>query len=151
MRIYKTIFGKLSAAKQISGTIQAVPKLEASLTIPKIEELKTYSYDGVDSVTGPGYSRVDHTVTVKASGLYTISFGAWRSTSSGTSGTALYINGVIHGKPNTAFSGNGQYNHYENVELKAGDVITIRARARNTSSHTYVTNLIVKQTAKGKE
>ena len=69
MRIYKTIFGKLSAAKQISGTIQAVQKLEASLTIPKIEELKTYSYDGVDSVTGTGYSRVDHTVTVKASGL----------------------------------------------------------------------------------
>ena len=106
------------------------------------------AYTGTDYVRASSYTATDVTLTVKTSGIYTISWIGWRSTSSGTSGTELYINGSMYGSAHTTFTGTyGQYVEVTGVELDAGDVLTIRARARSSSYYMYVGNLVIEQTA----
>lgn len=105
-------------------------------------------YMGADYARATSYTATDVTLTVAVSGTYTVSWMGWRSTSSGTSGSQLYVNGSAHGSAHTSFTGNyGQAITEKNVELEAGDVLVVRARSRSTSYYMYVGNLIIEQTA----
>lgn len=105
-------------------------------------------YMGADYVRATSYTATDVTLTVKASGTYKVSWMGWRSTSSGTSGSQLYINGSAYGSANTSFTGNyGQSITLTGVSLDAGDVLVVRARSRSTSYYMYVGNLVIEQTS----
>lgn len=105
-------------------------------------------YSGIDYVRASSYSDTDVTVTVKTTGTYNISWMGWRNTTSGTSGSRAYINGTAIGTAHTTFTSSyGQYCEETNIQLDAGDVVVIRARARNSSYYMYVGNLIIEQTS----
>ena len=82
-------------------------------------------------------------ITVSKAGTYDVYWSAFRSSTSGTSGSQLYKNGSAYGTENTTWSNHGQANHLSNVSLSQGDVLTLRARARGTSYYTYAADLTI--------
>lgn len=103
-------------------------------------------YSGIDYARSTSYTATDVSLTVSKSGTYDISWIGWRSTSSGTSGSQLYVNGSSRGSAVTSFTGTyGQHPTLSNVQLDEGDVLVVRARSRNSSSYMYVGNLIIEE------
>lgn len=102
--------------------------------------------NGVNRVATTSYSAVSgQTLTVAATGTYDVYWSGYRSSTSGTSGSQLYIDDAEYGSANTTFSNNGQSVHLSNVSLTKNQVIEVRARARNTTSYMYVGNLTIVQ------
>lgn len=111
-------------------------------------EMNVQAYIGSDTVTSTSYTATDLTLTVAKTGTYRVSWSGWRNTTSGTSGSQLYVNGASRGSAVTTFSNSyGQFVNQTGVALNAGDVLVVRARARNTSYVMGVANLVIVQTA----
>lgn len=103
---------------------------------------------GVNRVATTTYTAVSgQTLTVAETGKYDVYWSGYRSSTSGTSGSQLYIDDTAYGSANTTFSNHGQSVHLSNVSLTKNQVIEVRARARNTSSYMYVGNLTIEQTS----
>lgn len=93
------------------------------------------------------YTDMGFEITVAKTGTYNIYWAGYRSsTSSGTNGAQIYVNGSSRGSAYTTFNStyaNCMTGHLDSQSLTAGDKVTIRARARNTSSYFYVYNLTI--------
>lgn len=99
---------------------------------------------GINRVNTTAYTAVSgQSITVAKTGTYDVYWSGYRSSTSGTSGSQLYIGDTAYGTAQTTFSNNGQSVHLTNVSLTKDDVITVRARARNTSYYMYVANLTI--------
>ena len=85
-------------------------------------------------------------LTVQRTGSYRVSWTAWRSTASGTMGTALYINGHWYGQYEDFIGPYGQNIWLNDVPLNAGDEICIYVKTGSSSRVMYVSNLIIEQT-----
>lgn len=114
--------------------------------------MNVQAYYGSDYVTATSYTDTDVSLTVAKAGTYRVSWVGWRNTNSGTSGSQLYRtrNGTTSaiGTAQTTFTGTyGQVVTLTNQQFQAGDVLTVRARARSTSYQMHVANLIIEQTA----
>lgn len=104
------------------------------------------AYSGWDYVRASSYTATDVTIKVSKTGTYKVSWMGFRNTTSGTSGSQLYINGSSHGSASTSFTSSyGQHVTLNNVSLDEGDVLVVRARARNSSYYMYVGNLIIEE------
>lgn len=106
----------------------------------------------VQGYMGQDYSRqtsltaTDVSLEVAKSGTYKVSWSGFRNTTSGTSSSQLYINGSAYGSANSTFTSSyGQNVVLNNVQLDAGDVLVVRARARGTNYYMYVSNLIIEE------
>ena len=86
-------------------------------------------------------------LTCNTAGKYDIYWDCFRSSTSGTSGSQLYINGTAQGTANTTFTNHVQNNHLTNVTLAKNDVVAVYARSRGSNYYSYVGTLIIKQTA----
>ncbi len=103
------------------------------------------AYHGMDYARATSYTATDVTLTVEKSGTYKVSWMGFRNTTSGTSGSRLYKNGSAVGSEHTTFTSSyGQYCE-ETLNLNAGDVLVVRARARSSSYYMYVGNLIIEE------
>ena len=104
---------------------------------------------GVNRVNTTSYSAVSgQSITVAESGTYNVYWTGFRSSTSGTSGSCLYINDAAHSSGNqTTFSNHGQSIELTGVSLSKNDVVTVRAAARGTQYYMYVGNLTIEQTA----
>lgn len=103
-------------------------------------------YDGYDEVNTSTYTATDVSIKVAKTGTYNISWMGWRNTGSGTSGSQLYKNGTGVGSAVTAFTRSyGQHVTLSNQSLNKDDVLTVYARARNTSYYMCVGNLIIEE------
>lgn len=81
-------------------------------------------------------------------GTYTIYYCASRTTTSGTSGTRLYINGSAYASAVTTWDNSYfQTQKYTGVELSAGDEVQVYARSRSNSYYVCVGNITLEQTA----
>lgn len=92
------------------------------------------------------YTDMGFEITVSKAGKYNIYWAGYRSSTSGTSGAQIYINGTAYGSAQTTFNSsysNCQTGAVSNVTLAVDDKVTIRARARNTSSYMYIYNLAI--------
>ena len=99
---------------------------------------------GVNRVATTSYTAVSgQTLTVAKTGTYDVYWTGYRSSTSGTNGSQLYIGDSAYGTAQTSFSNNGQAIHLSAVSLTKNDVITVRARARGTSYYMYVGNLTI--------
>ena len=100
---------------------------------------------GVNRIASSSYTAVtDQTITVSKTGTYHVYWNGFRSSTSGTNGSCLYVNGSQHSSGNqTTFSNHGQAVHLTNVSLTQGDVLTIRAVSRGTNYYMYVGNLTI--------
>lgn len=110
----------------------------------------------VQAYAGMSYSRTTSYVscitpirlTVEKTGTYKVSWMGYRNTTSGTSGSQLYVSNTAYGSASTSFTSNyGQSVVLNNVSLAKGQTVEVRARARSTSYYMYVGNLILEQTA----
>lgn len=103
---------------------------------------------GVDRVNTTSYTSVSgQSLTVAKTGTYDVYWTGFRSSTSGTNGSQLYIGNTAYGSAQTTFSNHGQAIHLTGVSLTQGQTITVRARARGTSYYMYVGNLTIVQTA----
>ena len=99
---------------------------------------------GVNRVATTSYSAVSgQSLEVAKTGTYDVYWSGYRSSTSGTNGSQLYIGSTAYGSAQTTFSNNGQAVHLTNVSLTEGQTITVRARARGTSYYMYVANLTI--------
>lgn len=104
---------------------------------------------GADRVATTSYSAVSgQTLTVSKAGTYDIYWVGFRSSTGGTNGSCLYVNGAAHSSGvQTAFTNHAQSIHLTGVSLAQGDVVSVRARARGTNYYMYVGNLTLIQSA----
>lgn len=102
-------------------------------------------YTGFNSVASTSYTATNTKLTVSKTGKYNVSWVGIRNTTSGTSGSQLYINGSAYGSANTTFSSYAQTVTLSNVSLTAGQEIVVRARSRSTSYTMQVGHLIIEE------
>lgn len=108
----------------------------------------TQAYMGMNSIQASSYVQTGTKLTVVKSGVYTVSWMAVKNTTSGTSGTMLYINGSSYGSAYTTWTNTyAQSVIITDVTLSAGQEIEVYARARSSSYITMVGNLIITQTS----
>lgn len=97
--------------------------------------------------TANSYGSTGLTLTVAKTGTYTVTWVAWRSSSSGTMGTNLHV-GNTTGTNQQTFTGTyGQLITLTNQHYNQGDVLTLYATSGSTTRSIYVANLTIIQTA----
>ncbi len=110
--------------------------------------MNTQVAQGVDRVATTSYTAVNgQSITVEVTGTYDIYWTGFRSSTGGTNGSQLYIDNVAYGTAQTTFTNHGQSIKLTGVQLTAGQVVSVRARARGTNYYMYVGNLTIVQTA----
>lgn len=110
--------------------------------------MNTQVAQGVDRVATTSYTAVSgQSITVEVTGTYDVYWTGFRSSTGGTNGSQLYIGSTAYGSAQTTFSNHGQSVKLTGVQLTAGQVVSVRARARGTNYYMYVGNLTIVQTA----
>jgi lysophospholipase L1-like esterase len=85
-------------------------------------------------------------LTCEVAGTYDVYWTCTRSSTSGTWGSQLYINGTAYGTENTVFSNNVQNNHLSGVQIPANATVAVYGRSRS-GYYIYVQQLTIQQTA----
>lgn len=98
-----------------------------------------------ESVRRNGYTETGITLTVAKAGTYTVSWTAWRSSSSGTMGTNLHRNSSSGTNQTTWTNTYGQHITLTNQSYNEGDVLTLYATSGSTSRYCWVSNLIIEE------
>jgi len=99
---------------------------------------------GVNRVAQTTYTAISgQSIDVSKTGTYDVYWTGYKSSTSGTYGTQLYIGNTAYGSAQTTFSNNAQAVHLTGVSLTAGQTITLRGRARSTSYYMYGGNLTI--------
>ncbi len=93
------------------------------------------------------YGDTGLTLTVEKTGTYTVSWTAWRSSSSGTMGTNLHVNNTTGTNQQTFTNTYGQQIVLTNQQYSQGDVLKLYATSGSTSRTINVANLIIMQTS----
>lgn len=91
------------------------------------------------------YANTGMSITVAKAGTYKVSWAGWRSSSQGTMGSNLYVNGSAGTNQQTFTSTYGQCITLENQSYNKNDVLTLYANAGSTSRYMYVANLIIEE------
>ena len=86
-------------------------------------------------------------LTCSVAGTYDVYWSCFRSSTSGTSGSQLYVGGSAYGTANTTFTNHIQNNHLTGVELAKNDTVAVYARSRGSNYYAYVGTLVIKQTS----
>lgn len=77
-------------------------------------------------------------LTCAKTGTYHVYWTCTRSSTSGTFGSQLYINGTAYGDLYTTFSNNVQNLHLYNVSLTSGQTVSVYAKSRGSNYYAYV-------------
>ena len=138
-----------SGTKSITanGTgIDVTAYASVDVTVPTGSSKNIQVYYGYDEVATNAYTATDVSLTVAKTGTYKVSWMGYRNSTSGTSGSQLYIGGTAYGSANTTFTRSyGQSVVLNSVSLTKDQVITVYARSRNSSYYMGVGNLIIEE------
>lgn len=96
-------------------------------------------------VATTSYTSTGVTLTVAKTGTYNIYWSGFRSSTSGTNGSQLYIGNSSYGSAQTTFTDYRQSVKLSNVSLTQNQVLTVYARARGTSYYMCVSNLTIEE------
>lgn len=102
-------------------------------------------YSGYASRAANSYGATDVTITVAKTGIYDVTWMAWRSSSSGTMGTNLHVNNTSGTNQQTFTNTYGQCITLNNQSYQQGDVLTLYATSGSTSRRINVGNLIIEE------
>lgn len=94
-------------------------------------------------VASTAYVKACGDITVAKTGKYDVYWSCFRSSTSGTSGSQLYIDDSAYGSANTTFSNHIQSIHLSNVSLTKDQTVAVYARSRGTSYYSYVGTLTI--------
>lgn len=88
-------------------------------------------------------------LTCSKSGTYDVYWDCFRSSTSGTNGSQLYIGGSAYGSANTTFANgiHAQTNHLTGVQISANQEVAVYVRSRATNYYAYCGQLTIVQTA----
>lgn len=89
------------------------------------------------------YTKVCGDLTVEKTGTYDVYWTAYRTSTSGSWGTQLYIGSTAYGTAQTTFSSYYQAVHLSNVSLTAGQKISVYGRSRGNYYYLYVGQLTI--------
>lgn len=98
---------------------------------------------GNTRVANTAYTKACGDITVSKTGTYNVYWACYRTNTSGSWGTQLYINGSAYSTASTTFSSYYQTVHLSNVSLTKNDVVSVYARSRGTSYYAYVGQLTI--------
>ncbi len=82
-------------------------------------------------------------LTCSKTGTYHVYWSTFRSSTSGTWGSQLYINDAAYGTAQATFSNHIQNVHLTNVSLTANDEVSVYARSRGSNYYGYVGTLTI--------
>ena len=143
----------MTAAELVSGS--ETKKQNGTYDVTNLQTLVVNVPAGKNAQIANGFNRVAATaytavtgqsITVSKSGTYDVYWVGYRSSTSGTNGSQLYIGNTAYGTASTSFDGtytNWQMVHLSGVSLTANQTITVRARSRGTSYYMYIANLTI--------
>lgn len=95
-------------------------------------------------ITSTTYSKASGEITVSKTGTYDVYWTSYRTSTSGTWGTQLYIDGEEYGSAQTTFTSSYyQAIHLSNVSLTSGDKISVYGRSRGNNYYLYVGQLTI--------
>lgn len=97
--------------------------------------------------TANSYGDTGLTLTVAKTGTYTVTWTAWRGSSSSTMGTNLHVNDTTGTNQQTWTGTYGQRIELTNQSYSQGDVLKLYATSGSNSRSVYVANLTIIQTA----
>ena len=87
-------------------------------------------------------------LTCSVSGTYDVYWTTFRTSTSSTWGSQLYINDSAYGSATTSgWSNHVQNMHLTGVRLSANDEVAVRVRSRGSNYYGYVGTLTIKQTS----
>lgn len=138
-----------TAAVTANGTYTpSAGKFFSQFSVDVPDPPNVQGYHGTGSVSATAYTTTGVKLTVAKTGTYKVSWMGARNSTSGTSGSQLYIDGAAYGSAVTTFTSSyAQSVVLTDVALTAGQEVEVRARARSTSYVMLVGNLIIEQTA----
>ena len=93
--------------------------------------------------TSTSYSNLSGNITVSKTGTYDVYWTSFRSSTSGTWGTQLYINSSAYGTAQATFSNHCQTVHLSNVSLTANQTVAVYGRSRGSNYYAYVGQLTI--------
>lgn len=94
--------------------------------------------------TSTSYTRLCGDLTVSKTGTYDVYWTFFRSSTSGTWGSQLYIDGSGYGSAQTSgFSNHVQNVHLASVSLDEGDKIAVYGRSRGSNYYAYCGQLTI--------
>ena len=93
--------------------------------------------------TSTAYTKLCGDITVAKTGTYDVYWASFRSSTSGTWGTQLYIGGTAYGTAQTTFSNHCQNVHLSNVSLTANQKVSVYGRSRGSNYYAYVGQLTI--------
>lgn len=135
-----------SETKTANGTYDVTNLTELVVAVPESSGKNAQMHAKVARTSSTTYTDMGFSITVAKAGTYDVYWTGYRSSTSGTNGAQLYVNGSSRGSAVTTFDGtytNCQSGHLTNISLNQNDVVTIRARARSSSYYMYVMNLCI--------
>lgn len=138
-----------TAAVTANGTYTpSAGKFFSQVSVDVPDPPNVQGYHGTGSVSATAYTATGVKLTVAKTGTYKVSWMGARNSTSGTSGSQLYIDGVAYGSAVTTFTSSyAQSVVLTDVALTAGQEVEVRARSRSASYVMLVGNLIIEQTA----
>ena len=86
-------------------------------------------------------------LTCATSGTYDVYWSGFRSSTSGTWGSQLYVNDTSRGSTQSTFTNHIQNVHLTGISLSAGDDVAVRARSRGSNYYAYIGTLTIVQTS----
>ncbi len=94
-------------------------------------------------ITSTAYTKACGDITVSKTGTYDVYWTAYRTSTSGTWGTQLYIAGSAYGTAQTTFSSYYQAVHLQNVDLTANQSVAVYGRSRGSNYYLYVGQITI--------
>lgn len=86
-------------------------------------------------------------LTCTKTGTYNVYWTSFRSSTSGTWGSQLYLDDSAYGSDQSTFSDHIQNVELTGVQISANQTVAVYARSRGSDYYAYVSNLIIEQTA----
>lgn len=119
-----------------------------TVNVPSGSSMNVQTAQSTTRVANTAYTKTA-SLTCSKAGTYDVYWDCFRSSTSGTNGSQLYIGGSAYGNPNTTFANNvhAQTNHLTGVTLAANQEVAVYVRSRGTNYYAYCGQLTIVQTA----
>ena len=98
---------------------------------------------GNTRIASSSYVKACGDLTVSKTGTYDVYWTAYRTSTSGTWGTQLYIGSSAYGSVQGTFSSYYQTVHLSNVSLTANQKVSVYGRSRGSNYYLYVGQLTI--------
>ena len=119
-----------------------------TVNVPTGSSMNVQTAQSTTRVASTTYTKTA-SLTCSKAGTYDVYWDCFRSSTSGTSGSQLYVGGSEYDSPNTTFASNihAQTNHLTGVTISANQEVAVYVRSRGSNYYAYCGQLTIVQTA----